>query len=420
MTAPEPLLLAVDAEPAARAEALETAWSQGRVVALAGPGEQGRLAEALRQDGVAAALAQALDPGRPALVLGSGGSSGERRWCLQPLAHLQASAAASASWLAGLGVDPAACVHLNPLPLHHISGLLPLLRARHSGAQLRWLAPALLRDEPAALAEMVPLAAGRPALLSLVPTQLARLMEEPPAVAWLQGCAVIWVGGAALPAELAERARAEHLPLAPCYGATETAAMVCALPPQAFLAGAKGCGLPLADAQLRLASDNGAVEVRSGRLALGWLEPEGLRTLPVTADGWWRSGDGGRFGPAGLEVLGRLDGAISSGGETVFPEQLEVRLRTEACALDLPLEAVLLLGQEDPLWGQRLAALVRARAGEDACDLIRSLQQMVACWPPAERPRTWWPCPELAPSEAGKWQRGRWREWLAGRMTPAG
>ena len=413
MTAPEPLLLALAGEPQALAQALEAAWSQGRVVALAGPGEQTRLAEALRQDGVVAALGRALEPGSPAVLLGSGGSSGARRWCLQPLAHLQASAAASSRWLEGLDLDPAACVHLNPLPLHHVSGLLPLLRAHHGGAPLRWLAPALLRD-PGALAEAMPLQPGRPAVLSLVPTQLARLLDEPAAVAWLRSCAVIWVGGAALPQALAQRARAEHLPLAPCYGATETAAMVCALPPQRFLAGEPGCGPPLDDVDLRLAAADGAVEVRSPRLALGWLESGGLRPLPLTAAGWWRSGDAGQIGPAGLELLGRLDGALSSGGETVFPEQLEARLQSEARAQGLPLAAVLLLGVEEPPWGQRLVALVRAEAGADSASLLESLQALVAAWPPAERPRRWWSCPELAVSAQGKWQRGHWRKWLGG------
>jgi O-succinylbenzoic acid--CoA ligase len=265
------------------------------------------------------------------------------------------------------------------------------------------------------LLEAVPLPPDRPAVLSLVPTQLARLLAEPAGVAWLRGCAVIWVGGAALPAELARQARAEGLPLAPCYGATETAAMVCALPPQRFLAGEQGCGPPLDDVALQLAESDGAVEVRSERLALGWLEAGGLRPLPLSPEGWWRSGDAGRLGAAGLEVLGRLDGAISSGGETVFPEQLEARLRAQARAQGLPLEAVLLLGVDEALWGQRLVALVRAQAGADAAALVAALQQLVADWPAAERPHTWWPCPELAPSEAGKWQRGRWREWLGGR-----
>ena len=99
----------------------------------------------------------------------------------------------------------------------------------------------------------------------------------------------------------------------------------------------------------------------------------------------------------------------------MFPEQLEARLQAEAAARGLPLAAVLLLGVDDALWGQRLVALVRVHTGADAGALIGALQQLVAGWPAAERPRSWWPCPELAPSEAGKWQRGRWREWLGGR-----
>ena len=166
---------------------------------------------------------------------------------------------------------------------------------------------------------------------------------------------------------------------------------------------------------LRLAAADGAVEVRSPRLALGWLESGGLRPLPRTADGWWRSGDAGRLGAAGLELLGRLDGALSSGGETVFPEQLEARLQAEARAQGLPLAVVLLLGVEEPPWGERLVALVRAEAGADSAALVAALQALVAGWPPAERPRRWFPCPELAVSPQGKWQRGHWRQWLGGR-----
>jgi hypothetical protein len=96
-------------------------------------------------------------------------------------------------------------------------------------------------------------------------------MASPEGTAWLAGCAVIWVGGAGLPAPLAAAARRARLPLAPCYGATETAAMVCALPPQRFLEGAVGCGQPLADVALRLDGATGAVEVRCGRLSPGQL-----------------------------------------------------------------------------------------------------------------------------------------------------
>ena len=404
-----PLLLATaQTDPAAAAACLEEAWERQRLVALAGPGQQGELAQAL--GGPTQELA-ALARFGAAVVVGSGGSAGGRHWCLQPLAHLQAAAEATASWVVSLGLEPAACLHLDPLPLHHVSGLLPLVRARHWGGEWRWLAPSLLR-RPQDLPQACPLPRDRPVLLSLVPTQLARLMASPEGTAWLAGCAVIWVGGAGLPAPLAAAARRARLPLAPCYGATETAAMVCALPPQRFLEGAAGCGEPLADVALRLDGATGAVEVRCGRLSPGRLEAGRLLPLPLQPGGWWRSGDAGRLGPEGLEVLGRLDGALLSGGETVFPERLEERLQGQASRAGAGLEALLLLARPDPEWGEHLVALVRPRQGGDGAALLGVLQALTATWPPAERPRHWHLCPSLAPTAAGKWERGRWQRWL--------
>jgi O-succinylbenzoic acid--CoA ligase len=397
-------LAEAEGDAALRAAGIERVWTEGGCVALAGPGERQRLADEL------AAAAGSFDPG-PAVLLGSGGSSGARRWCLQPLAHLDAAARATGAWLEGLGLDPASCLHLNPLPLHHVSGLLPLVRCRLWGSELRWLAPETLRD-PRRLAARCPLPSDRPVLLSLVPTQLQRLLVDPAGVDWLAGCRLIWVGGAALPADLAARARAARLPLAPCYGATETAAMVCVQTPERFLAGEPGCGKPLADVQLRLDPGSGAVEVVTPRLSPGFLHHGRLEPLPLTGDGWWRSGDAGVLEDAGLRIRGRLDGAILSGGETVFPEQLEARLLAQAGDAGLPLEAVLLLADADPEWGQRLVALVRPRPGGDADGLIAALRRQVGRWPPAERPRRWRICPPLAPTAAGKWRRGHWQEWL--------
>jgi len=399
-----PQLLVAQGDRAALAAAVQRAWSEQRTLAIAAPEEAALLEQALPQQS---------DPGwGAAVVLGTGGSSGARRWCLQPLTHLQVAADATGSWLRQLGLDPQRLELFNPLPLQHVSGLLPLVRAQRWGAALRWLEPEWMRDpvrlpRPAA-----------PALLSLVPTQLQRLMAAPAGLAWLRQLAVIWVGGAPLPAATAAWARAEGLRLAPCYGATETAAMVCALAPQRFLAGAAGCGPPLADVELRLEPGTGAIAVRTARLSPGWLEQGVLRALPggaAAGEGWWCSGDGGQLTPAGLVVLGRLDGAIHSGGETVFPEVLEQRLLAAAQAAALPLAAVLLLAEEDPEWGQRLVGLVRPLEGAAGAGgrLLEELALLTRAWLPAERPRRWLLCAELAPASHGKWQRGHWRRWLA-------
>lgn len=395
-------------------EALTAAWRQGRIVPLAGPApaERQALAAAIGAAGLGA-LERCWGPG---VVLGSGGSSGGRRWCLQPLAHLRRSAEASGDWLAAIGIDPARCLHLNPLPSHHVSGLLPPLRADAWGAVHQPLPPALMRDAPA-LVRALSLPPDRPVLLSLVPTQLRRLMAWPQGLAWLRRLAVIWVGGAPLPADLAASARRAGLPLAPCYGATETAAMVCALPPERFLAGGAGCGAPLADVRLRLDAASGAVELLAERLSPGWLAAGALQPLPRRADGWWSSGDAGRLGPDGLELFGRLDGAIHSGGETVFPEQLEQRLWDQLRERPLPLAALLLLPVPDRDWGERLVALVRPRAEAaaepEAGRLLQALARLAGGWAPAERPLRWVLCPDLSPDSLGKWQRARWRQWLA-------
>lgn len=444
---------------------MEAHWRQGSLVGLAPAQERPLLTEAVlgprtntptraglqTGDGPATARRGAGVAGAeawgPALVLGSGGSSGGRRWCLQPLSHLQASAAAGAAWLSAQGIDPGRCLHLDALPLHHVSGLMPLLRSRCWGAELRWLPPELLR-QPEQLPQACPLPTDRPVLLSLVPTQLQRLIDSPAAVQWLRGCAVIWVGGAALPAELAARARACELALAPCYGATETAAMVCALPPARFLSGEPGCGPVLADVELRLEGGDQAIALRTARLSPGWFEAGRLRRFS-DADGWWRSGDAGVWqrpqrvagqpaggasptaaAPTSLVVLGRLDGAIHSGGETVFPDQVRQRLLGLIRQAGLPVAELLLLAETDALWGERLVALVRwqtldasaaspegdARptSAEQTAGLTR-LAHLARALPPPQRPRRWLTCPELDTSVTGKWERQRWRTWLQGR-----
>ena len=72
-------------------------------------------------------------------------------------------------------------------------------------------------------------------------------MADPCGLTWLQACAVIWVGGAALPTLLAEKARSHGFALAPVTD--ETAAMVALPTPEQFLAGSLGCGTPLDDVE---------------------------------------------------------------------------------------------------------------------------------------------------------------------------
>lgn len=362
-------------------------------------------ASALERPGAEAAMAACRQwPEGPGLVIGSGGSSGGRKWCLQSWWNLKQSAHSCGQWLEGIGIDPSRVQVVNPLPTDHMGGLMPQVRAELWEAPLVSISAAELKDPEGLLVRSAELdGGGREPVISLVPTQLQRLMAEPAGVQWLQRFRLIWVGGAALSPALAEQARKHQLQLSPCYGATETAAMVCATDPVAFLAGAAGCGHPLSDVQLRLEPSTQAIQVKTKRLSAGWLNGEQLQPFADT-EGWWRSGDGGQLNAEGLNVLGRLDGAITTGGATVFPEQIEAALAgTPGVA------ALLVVGMPDPQWGERLVGLVRPQPGRSTNQVVEALQQQCQQLNPAERPKQWLCAWDLKPNAQGKWRRMAWK-----------
>lgn len=357
-------------------------------------------------------------PSGPGLVLSTGGSSGGRQLCLHPSSNLDRSAQACGMWLEKIGLEPASTLVWNPLPFQHVSGLMPWWRARLWSAAHAWIPPDLIKQPELLLNHSLrhPGWKRRPMVLSLVPTQLRRLLADPAGRSWLAEMAVIWVGGAALPADLVNQSRDLGIRLAPCYGATETAAMVTAQAPRDFLAGQGGCGRSLDGVRLQL-NQQGALAVHCDRLAVARLDEAGGLCAVTDAQGWWHSADlaeleGSPTDPQ-LHLLGRLDGAIQSGGVTVFPAQLERRLLMDARQQGLPLDAVLLLGLANREWGERLVALIRWSSVEPPSDGFECLRRLVSNWPAPERPLHWVQCQELECSAAGKWERARWQQWLA-------
>ena len=268
------------AAPERTATALLEALQRRGWVRLVGP-QHGSEAPLLQQP-------SALWPEGPGLVLSTGGSSGGRSLCLHPLTNLERSAEVCGQWLHRLGLDPETCLVWNPLPFQHVSGLMPWWRARQWGASHAWLAPDLMKQASSLLGHcrQHPGWRQRPMLLSLVPTQLRRLLTHPEGCSWLQAMDVIWVGGAALPLDLAALSRQAALRLAPCYGATETAAMVTVQTPQAFLAGHRSCG------NLSRVCVCGWIPMEHWLcIATVWLWP-GLIRLEA-CNRWWMSRGGG-------------------------------------------------------------------------------------------------------------------------------
>lgn len=279
----------------------------------------------------------------PLVLIPTGGSSGRLRFAVH---RLEGLVAAAEGFAARFGAAAAATV--NVLPLAHVGGLMTLMRALVAGAP--WCAA-----DYRALAEH-PATEGHRGSLSLVPTQLRRLLEVPAAVRHLRAFDRIFVGGATLPPEDAARARAEGLRLAPCYGMTETAAMVTALDPEDFLAGAGGCGAALPHVSVELAEAGATADrparilLRGASLALGHWPGGGLEP------GSFAAGDEGFFDSRGsLHVVRRIDRLINTGGEKVDPARIERIL-----ADSLPGAEVRVEGVPDPDWGERVVAFVTA------------------------------------------------------------
>jgi o-succinylbenzoate---CoA ligase len=266
------------------------------------------------------------------------------------------------------------------LPAHHVSGLVSRLRAFTSGGV------SLTCDWHDWLSGRFPSLPASDVVCSLVPTQLARLLTVPAAPDFLSRFRALLIGGGPLWPALEEQARSLRLPLSPCYGATETAAMVAALRPEEFLAGSgRGVGKPLRHATVSAQAGEGRLAIAASSLFVGYVgEPD--RTGP------WLSGDLGRVEPEGwIVVEGRADDVAITGGKKISLGWLEGILRG---ALDESRLAVISL--PDPIWGESLVLCLPEAPRPDA------LQAALDNLEPHQRPKRLLVAPDLFLDERGK------------------
>lgn len=279
------------------------------------------------------------------LCLPTGGSSGRLKLARHDQATLLAAARGFAEHF-GVGRVNA----LGVLPLHHVSGLMAWLRCALTGGE--YVAGDGRGIEAGALPALPRTDDGW--FLSLVPTQLQRLLARPAAVAWLRGFRAVLVGGGPAWPELLDAAARAELPLAFTYGATETAAAAAALRPEEFRAGGRGCGRALPHATVTVAAD-GAIAIQASSLFRGYW-PE------IREAGPWASGDRGEFDGAGsLHVRGRSDALIITGGEKVEPGEVEAALRATGEFAD-----VAVVGVPDSEWGSAVVACYPETGGTRA------------------------------------------------------
>lgn len=329
----EAMLVAVRLAPGPElVAALDEIWERGDAVLPLPHGWSdlavGRVIEELRPATLVSDRGETeLGGGQPvaagtAVVVATSGTTGRPKGVVLSHAALEASARAS---LQRLGVRDGDRWLLCVQPTH-VAGIQVLVRSRLLGTD-----PAI---HPRFDVERV--AAERDAaFVSLVPTMLLRLLDGG---ADLSRFRAVLVGGAAAPPALLRRASAAGATVVTSYGMTETSG---------------GCvydGRPLDGVEVRIS--DGRVAVRGPVLMSGYRGRPDL-TRRALRDGWFVSGDLGRLTPDGrLEVLGRADDVIVTGGENVHADGVAAVLVehpgvTEAAVTGLP----------DPQWGQRVAAV---------------------------------------------------------------
>jgi len=253
-----------------------------------------------------------------------------------------------------------------PAPMFHTLGFAMSLLAMAFGSTL----VIRRRFDPAAVLES--LDRNRVTAMVVVPVMLQRLLDAD-AKAWkgrdLSSLRIIFVAGSQLGAELCTRATKGFGPvLYNLYGSTEVAYATLADPTQ--LAIEPGCvGSVVPGAVVQILDERGKVVPTgtTGRVFVGnKVQFEGYTGggTKEVIDGLMSSGDVGHFDKHGfLFIDGRDDDMIVSGGENVFPGEIEEQLATHPAV-----EEAAAIGVPDETFGQRLRAFVVLRDGASATE----------------------------------------------------
>lgn len=270
-------------------------------------------------------LLSRIDLERPIVILYTSGTTGRPKGVPLSLANFLASAAGAAALL-GAAVQER---WLLCLPLFHVGGLSILLRSVLAGTTV------VLHDRFDPLAVSEALDVRRISGVSLVADMLQRVLDaraNHPAPTSLK---CVLLGGGPAARSLLSRAWASGFPLAPTYGLTEAASQVATSPPGI---GERGCddgSLPLPGAELRIVGpegdslepgEEGEICVRGPMVMRGYWKrnPEAGDAL---REGWLFTGDIGSLTSDGrLRVFDRRSDLIVSGGENVYPAEIETVL----------------------------------------------------------------------------------------------
>ncbi len=275
-----------------------------------------------------------------AIVMATSGTGGAPRLVELSRDAILAAVVGSRSALEATGHDVSRGL-VSCLTPAHIGGLLVLVRSEIDQVPVvvheRFDAGRLAREAPTGSA------------VSLVPAMVARLVRDR---ADLDRLGVVLVGGGALDPGLRAEAEALGATIVETYGLTESCG------------GIVYDGTVFEGTDVRL-GEAGRIELRGPTLMQGYRGEPVATGDAFDVRGWLRTADAGAIDDDGrLRVHGRLDDAIRTGAETVWPLEVERALESHPKVAE-----VAVAGRTHPEWGQQVVAFVVPRSIDDAPSL---------------------------------------------------
>jgi o-succinylbenzoate---CoA ligase len=308
---------------------------------------------------------------REAAVIYTSGTSGRAKGARITYGNVWFSAVASALYLGHHADD----VWLAAMPLYHVGGLAILFRGVIGAT------PVVLHERFQPESALAAVDEGV-TLLSVVPAMLQRLLDARGDAPWPPGLRRVLLGGSTAPPRLVDECVRKGIPVAPTYGLTESTSQVTTLLPDQTPHKRTSSGLPLPLAEVRIITGAGVappgevgdIEIRGPTVFTGYIGDHSAES-PGLADGWFRTGDAGYVdGDGYVYVVDRRDDLIISGGENVYPAEIERVLREHPSVLDAGVTGV-----PDESWGSRPVAAVVWRGDPNRArpDLLQHCRQQL-------------------------------------------
>jgi O-succinylbenzoic acid--CoA ligase len=269
------------------------------------------------------------------------------------------------------------------LPLFHIGGLSILMRSVIYGIRIVLLEKFDEREVNRAIERE------RVSIISVVAVMLQRMLSaltsEGEQGRYPTSLRCVLLGGGPAPRSLLEQCAQLSIPVAQTYGMTESCSQAVTLAPEDALRKLGSAGRPLLPVQLKIlheersvaAGEAGTIYLKGPTLTPGYADRPGV-TAAAIVDGWFCTGDLGYLDADGyLYVLDRRSDLIISGGENVYPAEIESVLLAHPGVAEAGV-----CGQSDVRWGQVPVAFVRLHPGvqSDGAAILEHARQRLASY----------------------------------------